>query len=267
MRNIIKITLFAALALSLSSCGAYKRLGYLQDMEDGIDYSMPMQPEAIISKGDRLNIVVTCPQPELAEPFNVMNGVYSVSGAKGVKVAEEASAGLDVSGFEVNEEGNIVYPVLGAVKVANLTLKQVQDRIEGQLKERGLIKEPMVRATFSNYKIIVLGEAGKGVYNIPEGKLDIFEALAMSGDLTEDAVRDEVWVVRTRDNTRRLYKINLQSKDCYYSPAFYLQQNDMVYAKPQNRKFDTTTSNRWQVFNTAMSTLNFILWMSYRFAR
>ena len=104
MRNIIKITLFAALALSLSSCGAYKRLGSLQDIEDGIDYSMPMQPEAIISKGDRLNIVVTCPQPELAEPFNVMNGVYSVSGAKGVKVAEEASAGLDVSGFEVNEE-------------------------------------------------------------------------------------------------------------------------------------------------------------------
>ena len=63
------ILLFAALAMLASSCGSYKRLAYLQDMEPGIDYSMPLQPDAIIAKGDRLSINVVCSTPELAAPF------------------------------------------------------------------------------------------------------------------------------------------------------------------------------------------------------
>ena len=269
MKRIARIALFSALLVSLVSCGAYKRLGYLQDMEEGIEYSVPTQPEPIISKGDRLNIIVTCPNPEVAAPFNVMNGIYASneSVGSGVTVAEEAAAS-DLSGFEVNDEGKIIYPVLGALPVDGLTLKQVQDTIETKLISSGLIREPKVLATFSNFKIIILGESNKNsVLSVPEGKIDIFEALAQTSDLTEDAVRNEVWVIRTRENTRKLYKINLKSKDCYYSPAFYLQQNDMVYVKPENRKFDKTTQNRWTVFNTTISTLNFLLWISRIFVQ
>lgn len=267
MNRIIGIAFFFMALMAISSCSAYKRLGYLQDMEPGIEYSMPVQPEAVITKGDRLNIFVTCSNPELAAPFNVLNGVYDqeeVPGS-GVRVSKEDAS--DLGGFEVNEKGNIEYPILGELHVEGLNLKELKDMISGRIIDGKFIKEPLVRANFANFKIIVLGEDNKeNVYDVPDGKMNIFEALAKSGDLTEDAVRDEVWVIRTREGNRQLYTINLKTKDCYYSPAFYLQQNDMIYVKPRNQKFDRQVSNRLSVVSTVLSSVaiafNIFFWGS-----
>ena len=255
MKPFFKIISIAAFCCFISSCGAYKRLGYIQDMESDLDYSMPAQPDAIISKGDRLNIVVNCSTPELAAPFNVLNGVYnpSKSTEEGVKVGDASD--YQLSGFEVDKQGNINYPILGVIRAEGLTLKELKGVIENQIMERKLIKEPIARVSFANFKITILGEAGKGIYNIPEGKIDIFGALALSRDLTDDAVRNDIWVVRTREGVRRLYRIDLTTKDCYYSPAFFLQQNDMIYAKPQNHKFDKTVENSLTLASSIISAL------------
>ncbi|MCQ2168565.1 MAG: polysaccharide biosynthesis/export family protein [Bacteroidales bacterium] len=265
MKKIIRITFVCMAVYVLNSCNTYKRLGYLQDMEPGIEYSMPSQPEAVITKGDRLNIYVTCSSPELAAPFNVLNGVYEqgeVPGS-GVRVSKEDAS--DMGGFEVDDNGNIEYPILGTLHVEGLTLKELKEQISNRIMEGKFIKEPIVRASFANFRIIVLGEDNKeNVYDVPDGKMNIFEALAKSGDLTEDAVRDEVWVIRTREGNRQLYTINLKTKDCYYSPAFYLQQNDMIYVKPMNQKFDSKVNNNWTVTSSIISSVavavNLLLW-------
>ena len=250
MRRTLEFLIFAAVCVAATSCGSYKRIAYLQDMEADVEYDMPRQPEAVISAGDRLNIVVSCATPQLAEPFNVTSGVFN-----GVKVADDVSSS-NLSGFEVNDDGNIIYPTLGYIHVAGMTLRQLTDYIENEIMARGYIKEPIVRATFTNFKITVLGEGGTGTYNIPEGKIDIFGALAMSKDLTGDAVRKEVWVIRTTGDKKRLYHIDLTTKDCYYSPAFFLQQNDMIYAKPRKYKRDTVADNGWQIGNTVLTALS-----------
>lgn len=249
MKKFFCYLVLGLISVAFVSCGSYKRLGYLQDMEADVEYSMPRQPEARISIGDRLNIVVSCATPELAEPFNVTSGVY-----KGVNVADDVSSS-NLSGFEVNADGNIIYPILGIIHVEGMTLTELKAYIENKIVEKGYINEPIVRAEFTNFKITILGEGGVGTYDIPEGKIDIFGALALSEDLTEDAVRNEVWVVRTTEGKRRLYHIDLTTKDCYYSPAFFLQQNDMVYVKPRKYKRDATANNGWQVTNTIISAV------------
>lgn len=259
MKIVSKLFLAAVAVSAVVSCNAYKRLGYLQDMEADVSYSMPQQPDPIISKGDRLNITVNCTNPELAEPFNVSNGFYNPGGQTGgVRVVTDNS-NSSVSGFEVNRDGNIIYPILGSLHVEGMTLKQLSEYIENEIAARKLIKEPMVRVSFDNFKIIVLGEAGKGVYSIPEGKIDIFGALALADDLTDDAVHDDVWVVRTREGVRQLYRIDLTTKDCYYSPAFFLQQNDMVYAKPHQTKALKSEQTRWSMAATLLSAVGMCL--------
>ena len=253
MKILSKILLAAVTVSTAVSCNAYKQLGYIQDMETDVAYSMPQQPDPVISKGDRLNISVNCTNPELAAPFNVSNGIYNPTGqAGGVRVVADNS-NSSLSGFEVNRDGNIIYPILGSLHVEGLTLKQLSEYIENEITARKLIKEPIVRVSFDNFKIIVLGEAGKGVYSIPEGKIDIFGALALADDLTDDAVHNDVWVVRTREGSRQLYRIDLTTKDCYYSPAFFLQQNDMVYARPHNAKVLKSEQARWSMAATLVS--------------
>ena len=260
--------ILVSLLLLVSSCGTYKRLGYLQDMEQDITYSMPLQPDAIIAKGDKLSIQVVCGTPELAQPFNILNGTSVSSAIIEDKSADAKNAPESANeGYEVDKNGDILFPVLGRMHIEGLTIKQVKEKIESQIISRRYIKDPVAVIRFTNFSFTIIGEGGTGVYQVPDGRVNIFEALAMSGDLTMDAVRDDIWVVRTVDGKRRLHTINLKTKDCYYSPAFFIQQNDMIYIKPKNNKFDNTVSNRMSVLTMIISavsaTVNALIWTTY----
>ena len=69
--------LAVAALLSLASCGSYKKLTYLQDMEVLTTYDVKEQPNVLIGVNDKLRIVVTCQEPTLAAPFNLSTGVFS----------------------------------------------------------------------------------------------------------------------------------------------------------------------------------------------
>lgn len=267
------IFILSAMLVLLSSCGTYKRLGYLQDMEEGITYSMPIQPDAHIAKGDKLSIVVACSTPALAVPFNILSGVSPIdpvasTGGNSGSSGSESTKGPEVSeGYEVDKNGDMDFPVLGRMHVEGMTLAELKEKIETQIIQRRYIKDPVVAIRFTNFRFTIIGEGGTGVYSSTDGKVNIFDALAMSGDLSEDAVRNDVWIVRTVDGKRRLWTIDLKTKDCYYSPAFFIQQNDMIYVKPKDSKFDTAVSNRWTVINSVIgvfgTALNAMIWMGY----
>lgn len=262
-----------ALALVASSCGTYKRLAYLQDMEPGIAYSMPQQPEARIAKGDKIAIIVACSTPDLAIPFNILSGVAPIDPVTGASSATVGTSSIGMqttempAGYEVDANGDINFPVLGRIHAEGLTLSELKGFIEEQIIAKRFIKDPVVVATFTNFKFTILGEGGKGVYSSSDGKVNMFDAMAMSGDLKEDAVRTDIWVIRTVNGKRQLYTIDLKTKDCYYSPAFFIQQNDMIYIKPKDTKFDITVNNRWTVLNSLIgvlsTALNAWLWLQY----
>ena len=258
-----RISLFILLALIISSCGAYKRQGYLQDMIPGVTYDADVAPDARIAKGDKLNIFVTASEPVLAQPFNLVTGgsdYGTVSSKEGLSTDTQTDRS-----YTVDRKGNINFPVLGRIYVEGMTLEDLTNTIEGQIINTGMIKEPIVLAEFGNFQITMLGEIGHvGNYTIPDGSINVFEAIAMAGDVSDNGQKNEVWVIRTVGDARKVYSLNLKSKDVYSSPAFYLQQNDMVYVKPKNTKIDTSISNIFTTSGTITSwaslIVNFILW-------
>lgn len=259
-----KLSIYILLALLLTSCGAYKRQAYLQDMIPGVTYDADVAPDARIAKGDKLNILVTASEPILAKPFNLVTGESefgTVSGKEGISSESQTDRS-----YTVDRKGNINFPVLGRIYVEGMTLEDLTNTIEGQIINTGMIKEPIVLAEFGNFQITMLGEInGVGNYNIPDGSINIFEALALAGDITDDGQKDQVWVIRTVGDARKVYSLNLKSKDVYSSPAFYLQQNDMLYVKPKNTKFDTAIENLMTVGNSILSLFSFFTntWLWY----
>ena len=75
---------------------------------------------------------------------------------------------------------------------------------------------------------------------MPEEKLSILEALALSGDITNFGRKDNVLVVREENGKRTIARLNVKDPAIYKSDYFYLHKDDLVYIEP-NRKKPTGT--------------------------
>ena len=246
--------LAVAALLSLASCGSYKKLTYLQDMEVLTTYDVKEQPNVLIGVNDKLRIVVTCQEPTLAAPFNLSTGVFSVNPETGESVTKLSSEAE--SGYVVDKNGCIDFPVIGLVKAEGLTLEGLREDLIDKIIETKYIKDPIVLVEFMNFQFTVLGEANPGNYNVPNGHINLLEALALAGDLKPSAKRDDVWVIRTENGQRMVYSVDMRSKDLFESPAFNIQQNDIIYVKPLKSVKDADATKRSSVITTVISALS-----------
>ena len=213
-------------ALLLSSCSSYKKVPYLQDADavNSLQQGLPMYDAKIMPK-DLLTITVNTTDPEAAAPFNLT--VHTAS----------SSTSSSLQQYLVSNEGTIDFPVLGSLQVSGLTKSQAENLIREKLGTY-LKEAPIVTVRMTNYKISVLGEvAHPGMFTINNEKVNIFEALALAGDLTIWGMRDNVKLIREdAAGQRQIIDLNLNKADIITSPYYYLQQNDILYVTPNKIK-------------------------------
>lgn len=257
-----KTLIFAILlcTLLLDSC-SYKKIIYLQDMDTLTTYEVVEPDDPRIRVKDRLRICVTCKEPALAAPFNLgaeVSDATVAQAATSLNVVQVAQGAVTPgSTYQVDKLGNINFPVLGEIKVAGMSLKGLEEEIAARIIAGNYIKEPVVFVEFENFQVTVLGEiGGKGNYMINTGSINMFELIAKCGDLTKNAQRDEIVVVRTEGGRRNMYTINMLSKECFDSPVYYLQQNDIVYVKPRKNQANEAKQTWFQITGWLLSLLS-----------
>jgi polysaccharide export outer membrane protein len=82
-----------------------------------------------------------------------------------------------------------------------------------------------------------LGEVQKpGTYSFVENRVSILQALGYAGDLTIDAVRKEINLIREIDGQRIVYTIDLTDTETMNATTFYMQPNDVIIVRPNFRK-------------------------------
>ena len=219
--------------LSVTSCTSYKNVPYLQNPEVVNSYmdTLPMYDATIMPK-DLLTITVNTSDPEAAAPFNLV--VQSpINVARSSNLTQQPS----LQQYLVSNEGAIDFPVLGRLKVGGLTKSQAEDLIREKLGDY-LRETPIVTVRMSNYKIAVLGEVARpGMFTVNNEKVNIFEALAMAGDLTVWGLRDNVKLIREdAAGKREIINLNLNNAEIVTCPYYYLQQNDILYVSPNKTK-------------------------------
>lgn len=215
--------------LLLNSCLVSKKIVYVKDMVADSLYRAVPQPMLNVQKGDRLNIVVRAKMAELAAPFNMEIGNYDVNdrGSKNVQ--------NPIKNYLVDQQGQIDFPVLGKMAVEGLTLEQVKDKIYQDIVNKNLISEPLVQVDLVNLRVNVMGQVlRQQLIDVPEGRMTLLDAISESGGLTVNGAADKVIVIREESGKRTMIHADLESKALFESPAFYLQQNDIVYVQPRS---------------------------------
>jgi polysaccharide export outer membrane protein len=218
--------LYVLLAAVLCSCSTSRGSSYLADMRGDSAFIAAETSEIRLQPFDKISIVVSCRDAKLSALFNLPAVSQGVAGADTIGVQ-------GFSQYTIDRDGNIDFPVLGTLNVAGLTRADLCRDIKRRLAEGRLLDDCVVTAEFCNLALSVLGEVrSPGRYAITRDCVTIFDAIGLAGDLTRNADRRHVTVVRREGSRQVAYEIDLTSAaGVYASPAYYLRQNDVVYVK------------------------------------
>ncbi len=231
MKTCSLFLLFGIVLLGFYSCGSSKDIEYYQGPEDSSSWDHFLDRskyEIRIVPNDNLLITVSAENPQAVEMFNTIK-------------TERMTTISEYQGYLVDQEGCINFPGVGNMKVSGMTKGELIDRLQEKIKP--MVNNPVVNVRFMNFKVTVQGEVVRpGVYSVSNERITVPEALALAGDLTINGVRQDVLLCRMINGEKKIFHIDLTSPEVFYSPYFYLEQNDILYVKPNKAKVGTSTS-------------------------
>lgn len=246
MSMMYKNSLVWVVLIFLSSCAHYKDIPYFQNSEmfDGTGkeflYDMKIKPK------DKLSIFVFSGTDRAAV------GIFNTREPQELDIKTRRismSGGGKTHQYLVDNNGEIEFPILGKIRVADLTLGEVNERIKKLVMpylQPGT--DCVVNTYIENFDVTVMGEVNKpNTFEVTHNKITVLEALAMAGDMTIYGKRDNVKILRQQsDGTYEVHELDMRDANILNSPYYYLEQRDIVYVEPngamaQNAKIGRTT--------------------------
>lgn len=230
MKLLNRFFVFSILTILSVSCASRADMAYLNDLENQKTYDLVNNYEVKLQKDDLLSIIVSAENPEVTYPFNLpqIQTNYSVDGAQG-----------NIKTYLIDKEGYIDFPVLGKVKMDNLTRLEANQKLTSLISKH--IKDPSVNLKILNFKISVLGEVNKpGSFPIQSDRITVLEALSMAGDLTIFGKRNNILLIREADAKKSFNRIDITKSDFVQSPYYYLSQNDVIIVEPNKTKMNSS---------------------------
>jgi len=219
---LLTIFLFPLLMVSCSTMNPIDAVYFNTLTEGKVATNTPI-PESLIQSNDLLSISINSLNPTASAMFN--------------------TTATSASGTLVGSDGNIYIPILGNVKAIGVTKSQLAATITKELLDKKLLIDPIVTIRFLNFRVTVLGEVNNPtVIPVPSEKISLMEAIGVAGDLTFDAKRKNVLIIREESGQKIIGRIDLNSNEIFSSPYYYLKANDIVYVEPQQSKIKQTTS-------------------------
>lgn len=230
------------LSLFISSCGTKKDIIYFQNIDEVIKENKDLFKSPKIQTGDLLSINVSSYNMESTIPFNLTVTANLPGNNQNIRGYQQPESYL------VNSDGNIDFPVLGRIYVANKSRQELSNMLQDKIKE--YVKEPIVTVKILNFRFTVLGEVkNPGVFVVQNEKVTILEALGQAKDLTIYGRRDSILLVRNENSKFSKFHVDLRNDTFIDSAYYYLKQNDVIYVRPNDIK---TKESRVSPFNSLM---------------
>ncbi len=244
LRGLVLVPLVTA----LFSCGTPANIVYFQDLPADTTLHLQNAVPIRLKPMDQVSIIVNSRDPQVTAMFNMpyysnrIGETQSLTSATGSNLSLSAS---NISGYTLDSKGEVDFPVLGKVALSGLTREEAASRLKDLLIASKQVKDAVVTVEFMNLGFSVLGEVNRpGRYKIDRDRFTLFDALGLAGDLTINGERENVTLVRHNGVDDEVYKLNLlDSKQLYASPAFYIQQGDMIYVTPNDKRRREATVN------------------------
>ncbi|MBR5925511.1 MAG: polysaccharide biosynthesis/export family protein [Bacteroidales bacterium] len=246
-KSFVKFYILAAAVALVAACGTPKNIAYLQDVSNEMDITTAPTTPIRLQPMDQISVVVNGLDPQVSAMFNLpyfsRRMGESMSLTSGGNVGSMTSSQM-ISGYTVDSEGFIDFPVLGKINLLGKTRAETSEYIKQLLVESKQIKDPVVTVEFMNLGFSVLGEVARpGRYRIDRDEFTLFDAISLAGDMTINAQRENLMVIRdSGTDHEKVYTIDLtQSSTIYTSPAYYIQQGDLIYITPNKKRMREST--------------------------
>lgn len=249
-KNRTAFLLLVSCVIFFDSCINTQNLTYFNNLPDSAKVTLnkinlPMQT---IQVNDLLEVKVGGENEKTVEYINQYLG-----------------AGTSANGIEriVDIDGNIELPKIGKVHVGGASRDSAQKKIADAYAE--YLQHPIVSVRYINFGFSVLGEVKvPGYYTVTNEKINIFEAVAKAGDMTQYALRDKVKIIRETNGQREVISLNFIDKNILNSPYYYLNRNDIIYIPPGETKANSENFTRTATLTATIVSVAAILITIFR---
>ena len=236
-----------------TSCVPTESLIYLQPGEDVLEevYKYDKQ-EYQLQMNDILDVKISSLNPEVNALFNA-----STMGTMQVAQATAQTGGdlFYITGYSIDQEGNIDIPFVGKVNVLGLTLNEAHRAVDIKVSE--LFSNYHLQIRLGGVRFSALGEFNRpGKHVVMQNQVTILEAIALGGDLSLVANREEIRLIRQYPSGTQVHSINLLDESVVGSPYYFIQPNDVLYAEPLPQRSWGIGITGAQTLNTIVSTLS-----------
>jgi polysaccharide biosynthesis/export protein len=247
--------------LLLSACTSQQKLAYLNNLPDtaGEQYFTTEIPDYKIQNRDVLNITLKAMNAD----GMIIDYLGGVSSGSNISYVQGGTGGGYLWGYNVNGDGNIILPVLGAVPVEGKTIDETRLFLQEEFNKS--YKNSIVECKLLSFKFTVIGEVrSPGTFINYSNYLTVLEAIGQAGGVGDYGRRDKLTVVRPIAGGTKTYTLNLQDKAILTSEAYFLQPNDVVIVEPESKKiFNLNFPTFSAIFTTATSLLSTTLLLIY----
>ena len=252
LRKLYFLLIVFTIILISISCTSTSKTVYFYNVQDTTYLKRGPELQTLIQENDILSISISSLNSEASAIFNppVNNNIRSTT---------VTGNNTEPGGYLVSSDGTIQLPVLGSMKAAGLTKKELKDNITNMILSKKLLVDPLVEIRFLNFEVTVLGEVARPtVITVPSEKISMLKAIGLAGDLTIYGKRENVLLIREEDGVKKTRHINLNSSNFFNSPYYYLKPNDVVYVEPNKAKI--ASAGRTQLYlPLLLSTLSIIV--------
>ena len=237
-------SLFLLLIIFLSSCSSTKSTTYFQNIPNDTTLtnlvSKDFEPK--IQKGDLLGITVASLSPENTIIYNAPQNAQG-----------------PLTGYLVDENGDIQFVKLGTLHVEGMTRKELKAKLEKDMAP--YLAQAVVAVGFLNRHITMIGGISPQIIPMPNDNMTILDAIAASGGISDKGRPDNILVVREKGNSKEFKRLNLTDNSIFYSPYFYMQPNDVVYVEPVKEKKDQF----FRIYSMIITSASFVFLVLSRF--
>ena len=243
------------LILMFGSCRTSKDISYFQGIENLTEEQKAEMNQKYVPRicvDDALIISVTSPDRKDVAPFSPPPFGYYLPGESEIGISATTQ---NLFTYLVDANGEINFPVLGRIPVAGLSINEAIRIMEEKIQETA--PGAIVNVQIANFKVSIFGDVRTpNTYSIKTPRLSILDLIAMAGDITILGDRRNVWVHRDNNGEKSYARLDLTDPTIFASPYYYLQQNDIVYVRPNNaQKRNAEYSSRDNVTLAVVSAI------------
>jgi polysaccharide export outer membrane protein len=180
------------------------------------------------------------------------------STAVNTSVLANANTTATDQSFQVDDDGTVILPAIGRIKIAGYTSIEAQKVVEDAYRKNVLVN-PVIELKIVSLKITMLGEIkGQGNYQLTKDHTKLIEMIGLAGGITEKADETNVKIIRGNEKNPKVILVDLGNIQSINDPRTILQNGDIVYIAQNKRavRIDNQQTFLSTVFQPALLLFN-----------